>query len=335
MFILAIESSCDETSVAVLRDGRELLGQIISSQIKDHVLFGGVVPEIASRKHLEAINPLLEAVLNEANVRAEDLDLIAVTRGPGLVGALLVGISAAKAMAYVRNIPIVGVNHMEGHLCANYLAHPELEPPFLGLVVSGGHTYLCVVKDYAHYEVVGSTVDDAAGESFDKVSRVLGLGYPGGPKIQRMAEQGNPQAFAFPRAMSSKEDGYAFSFSGLKTAVINEVHHHEQQNLLVPVADIAASFQQAVIDVLVQKAEHLLEAMPEMRTFCLAGGVAANRPLQEALSAMCAKHDCRFFVPPAILCTDNAAMIGCAGYYQYQERGASSLDFAADPDLGL
>lgn len=335
MFILAIESSCDETSVAVLRDGRELLGQIISSQIKDHALFGGVVPEIASRKHLEAINPLLEAVLNEANVRAEDLDLIAVTRGPGLVGALLVGISAAKAMAYVRNIPIVGVNHMEGHLCANYLAHPELEPPFLGLVVSGGHTYLCVVKDYAHYEVVGSTVDDAAGESFDKVSRVLGLGYPGGPKIQRMAEQGNPQAFAFPRAMSSKEDGYAFSFSGLKTAVINEVHHHEQQNLLVPVADIAASFQQAVIDVLVQKAEHLLEAMPEMRTFCLAGGVAANRPLQEALSAMCAKHDCRFFVPPAILCTDNAAMIGCAGYYQYQERGASSLDFAADPDLGL
>lgn len=335
MRILAIESSCDETSVAVLCDGRKVLSQIISSQIKDHALFGGVVPEIASRKHLEAINPLLEAVLAEAHVLPEELDLIAVTRGPGLVGALLVGISAAKAMAYVRHIPIVGVNHMEGHLCANYIAHPELEPPFLGLVVSGGHTYLCVVNDYAHYEVVGSTVDDAAGESFDKVSRVLGLGYPGGPKIQRIAEQGNPQAFAFPRAMSSKEDGYAFSFSGLKTAVINEVHHREQQNLPVPVADIAASFQQTVIDVLVQKAEHLLESMPKMRTFCLAGGVAANRPLQEALSAMCAKHDCRFFVPPAVLCTDNAAMIGCAGYYQYRERGASSLDFAADPNLGL
>lgn len=335
MLVFAIESSCDETSVAVIRDGRTVLSQIISSQIKDHALFGGVVPEIASRKHLEAINPLLEVALQEAHVRVEDLDLIAVTRGPGLVGALLVGISAAKAMAYVRDIPIVGVNHMEGHLCANYLAHPTLEPPFLGLVVSGGHTYLCVVKDYAHYEVVGTTVDDAAGESFDKVSRVLGLGYPGGPKIQRVAEQGNPEAFAFPRAMCSKEDGYAFSFSGLKTTVINEVHQFEQKNMPVPVADIAASFQQAVIDVLVHKAEHLLRERPEMKTFCLAGGVAANRPLQEALSAMCAKHGCEFFVPPAILCTDNAAMIGSAGYYQYQEKGASSLDFAAAPDLGL
>lgn len=335
MLTLAIESSCDETSVAVLRNGREVLGQLISSQIKDHAVFGGVVPEIASRKHLEVINHLLEAGLREAGVRAEDLDLIAVTRGPGLVGALLVGISAAKAISYVRDIPIVGVNHMEGHVCANYLAHPELEPPFLSLVVSGGHTYLCVVKDYAHYEVVGSTVDDAAGESFDKISRVLGFGYPGGPKIQKAAEEGNPQAFSFPRAMMAKEDGYTFSFSGLKTAVINEAHHYEQMGKPLPMADMAASFQQAVVDVLTEKASRLMDAMPQMKRFCLSGGVAANKPLQQALKAACTKRGVQFFVPPAILCTDNAAMIGCAGYYQYQERGASSLDFAADPDLGL
>lgn len=335
MHVLAIESSCDETSIAVLRDGREILCNLISSQIDIHRLFGGVVPEIASRKHLEVINHLLEAALREAGVSIDDIDLVAVTRGPGLLGALLVGISAAKALSFMKRIPIVGVNHMEGHISANYLAHPELEPPFLSLVVSGGHTYFCVVEDYGAWRVLGETVDDAAGESFDKVARVLGLGYPGGPALQRIAESGDAAAFAFPRAMQAKDDGLNVSFSGLKTAVINTVHTLEQKGEDVPAADIAASFQAAVIDSLVMKAERLMERFPQMNQFTLSGGVAANRPLQEALRALCARRGLRFYVPPAVLCTDNAAMIGCAGFYQYRTRGASGLRFTADPDLGL
>lgn len=335
MHILAIETSCDETSIAVLRDDREILSNLISSQIKDHAVFGGVVPEIASRKHLEAINHLLEASLKEAGVRVNDIDLICVTRGPGLVGALLVGISAAKAISYIRDIPIVAVNHMQGHICANYLAHPELKPPFLSLVVSGGHTYLCKIKDYTEYELVGSTLDDAAGESFDKISRVLGLGYPGGPAIEKAAAGGRADAFDFPRAMQAEEDGYKFSFSGLKTAVINEINKIRSRGQEVPVKDVAASFQQAVIDALVFKSKKLIKENPQMKAFCLSGGVAANKALRQALEAICQEAGINFYVPPAILCTDNAAMIGAAGYHQYLKEGGSGLDFEVEPDLGL
>lgn len=333
MYNLAIETSCDETSVAILKDGREILCNLISSQIETHQLFGGVVPEIASRQHLEAINHILQAALEETGLQVDDIDLVSVTRGPGLVGALLVGVSAAKAISYAKNIPIVGVNHMEGHISANYLAYPDLEPPFICLVVSGGHTYLCKVDDYADYEVIGTTRDDAAGESFDKVSRMMGLGYPGGPAIQKEAKEGNPQAIDFPRAMLD-EDHYDFSFSGLKTAVINYIHQKEQNQEEYSKADVAASFQEAVIDVLIQKSQRLLEETG-LQQFCLSGGVAANKLLRERAQQMCDKMGVDFFVPPPILCTDNAAMIGCAGYYHYKKRGPSSLDFAADPDLGL
>lgn len=335
MNILAIESSCDETSAAIVQDGRHVLCNLISSQIDIHRVFGGVVPEIASRKHLEVINHLLEAALAEAKLTFDDIHLVAVTRGPGLLGALLVGISAAKALSFMLDIPIVGVNHMVGHVSANYLAHPDLKPPFLSLVVSGGHTYFCVVEDYAHVKILGETVDDAAGESFDKVARVLGLGYPGGPAIQRAAEAGDPEAFDFPRAMMGKDDGLNVSFSGLKTAVINTVHTLEQKGEGVPTSDIAASFQAAVIDTLVTKAERLMDQYPDLSRFALSGGVAANAALQNALKALCEKRGLAFYVPPAILCTDNAAMIGCAGYYQYMTRGTSELDFAAEPDLAL
>ncbi len=333
MYNLAIESSCDETSVAILEDGRKILCNIISSQIDIHTKFGGVVPEIASRKHLEIINRILDAALKEAGLTIDDIDLVSVTRGPGLIGALLVGVSAAKAVSFVRNIPIVGVNHMEGHICANYLANPNLEPPFISLVVSGGHTYLCRIDDYATYTVLGTTRDDACGESFDKVARQLGLGYPGGPKIQKISAEGNPEAVYFPRAMMD-EDNYDFSFSGLKTAVINYVHTLEQKHMKIPVADIAASFQQAIIDVLVHKTRKLLKETG-LKTFCLSGGVAANMPLREALKKMCDEEDVEFHVPPMILCTDNAAMIGCAGYYHYLKRGKDDLSFEVDPDLGL
>lgn len=333
MYTLAIESSCDETAVAIVRDGREALCNLIASQIDVHKAFGGVVPEIASRMHLEAINPLLALAFKETGLSMDDIDLISVTRGPGLVGALLVGVSAAKALAYVTGKPIVGVNHMEGHICANYLAFPELEPPFITLVASGGHTYLCVVSDYETYEVVGSTRDDAAGESFDKVSRTLGFGYPGGPAIQKAAEHGDSEAIIFPRAMID-EDHYDFSFSGLKTAVINYVHHQEQIGEGYDRNDVAAAFQAAVIDVLTAKTARLI-GRTGIHTFCLSGGVASNEPLRRSLRAMCERRAVRFFVPPAILCTDNAAMIGSAGYYHYCRRGASGLDFTCDPDLGL
>lgn len=331
MYELAIESSCDETSVAILQDGRTILCNLISSQIDIHARFGGVVPEIASRKHLETINRILAMAFKEAKLSVSDIDLVCVTRGPGLLGALLVGVSAAKAISFARNIPIVGVNHMEGHICANFLAHPNLEPPFLTLVVSGGHTYLCDVADYTDYHVRGTTRDDAAGESFDKVARVLGLCYPGGPAIQALAEKGRVTV-DYPRALL--DGSYDFSFSGLKTAVINDVHAREQRGQSYNKADIAASFQQAVIDVLVQKSEKLLRETGRRR-FCLSGGVAANHPLQEALRSMCAAHDVEFYVPPTVLCTDNAAMIGCAGHYQYLARGADDLSFAAEANLSL
>lgn len=334
MILLALESSCDETSAAILEDGRTVLSSLVSTQIPVHEKFGGVVPEIASRMHLEAINRILRLTFEQAGKTPDDLDLVAVTRGPGLVGALLVGVAAAKAIAFAKEIPIVGVNHMEGHIAANYLSSPDLAPPFLTLVVSGGHTYLAQVRDYGNYKVYGSTRDDAAGESFDKVARVLGLGYPGGPKIQKLAEEGDPQAIAFPRAMMGKEDGYDFSFSGLKTAVMNYLHHADQLEEKVNRADVAASFQQAVIEVLTQKSR-LLIRQTGMKRFCLSGGVAANLPLRAALKVMCWEEGVSFYVPPMKFCTDNAAMIGAAGYYQFKYRGASPLNFTVDPNLGL
>lgn len=334
MIHLAIETSCDETSVAILEDCRKIHANLVSTQIPVHALYGGVVPEIASRKHLETINRLLDMVFKESKFGPEDMELVSVTRGPGLLGALLVGISAAKALAYVRNIPIVGANHMQGHICANYLSNPGLEPPFASLVVSGGHTYLVRVDDYSHYQVLGQTFDDACGESFDKISRVLGMGYPGGPKIQKLAEEGDPYSLDFPRAMMRREDGLNFSFSGLKTAVINYCHNQEQKGEELNKANVAASFQKAVIDVLTAKSEMLLD-QSGLKTFCLSGGVAANEPLRKSLAKMCKAKGVAFNYPGAELCTDNAAMIGAAGYLQYKNSGSDNLDFSADPKLGL
>lgn len=330
---LAIETSCDETSVSVVGDGRKVLSNVILSQIKTHQKFGGVVPEIASREHLEAINYVIKQGLEDANVSFDDIDVIAVTNGPGLIGALLVGISAAKGMSMALNKPLVGVNHMKGHICANYLAHQELEPPFISLVVSGGHTYLVDVTGYDSYEVIGRTRDDAAGESFDKVSRALGLGYPGGPQIQNAAEKGDKEAISFPRVMLDK-DSYDFSFSGLKTAVLNYLNTEKMAGRQINVNDVAASFQQAVLDVLVQKSIRLLQEKKRDK-FVLSGGVAANKPLRKLLEIECEKIGVKMYYPPMELCTDNAAMIASAGYFDYINNGSDTLDLEVFPNLGL
>ena len=292
-YTLAIETSCDDSSVAILKNEREILTNLISSQIDIHALFGGVVPEIASRKHLEAINPLIDKAMDEAGISYSDLDLITVTKGPGLIGSLLVGISAAKALALATGLPLVGANHMKGHICANYLSNKDLKPPFVCLVVSGGHTYLCKVNDYNDIEVVGSTRDDAAGESFDKVARKIGLGYPGGPKIDKLAKEGNPQAIDFPRVMLEK-GSYDFSFSGLKTAVLNYAHNLEQKGEEINKADLAASFQDAVVDVLVEKSINLLEETG-YKQFAISGGVAANSRLRARMGEELEKRDIRFY----------------------------------------
>lgn len=330
---LAIETSCDETSVAVIENGRKVLSNVILSQISTHQKFGGVVPEIASREHLEAINYVIKQGLDQAGLNFEDIDLVSVTKGPGLIGALLVGISAAKGISLALNKPLVGVNHMEGHICANYLAHQDLEPPFISLVVSGGHTFLVDVTDYSTYEVIGRTRDDAAGESFDKVSRALGLGYPGGPQIQKASELGDSQAIDFPRVMLEK-DSYDFSFSGLKTAVLNYLNTQKMNNIEINPNDVAASFQAAVLDVLVDKSIRLIKEK-NRKQFVLSGGVAANKPLRERLMEECSKLGVRVFYPPMDLCTDNAAMIGSAGYFTYINKGADTLDMDVYPNLGL
>lgn len=330
---LAIETSCDETSVAVIENGRKVLSNVILSQISTHQKFGGVVPEIASREHLEAINYVIKQGLDQAGLNFEDIDLVSVTKGPGLIGALLVGISAAKGISLALNKPLVGVNHMEGHICANYLAHQDLEPPFISLVVSGGHTYLVDVTDYSTYEVIGRTRDDAAGESFDKVSRALGLGYPGGPQIQKASELGDSQAIDFPRVMLEK-DSYDFSFSGLKTAVLNYLNTQKMNKIEINPNDVAASFQAAVLDVLVDKSIRLIKEK-NRKQFVLSGGVAANKPLRERLMEECSKLGVRVFYPPMDLCTDNAAMIGSAGYFTYINKGADTLDMDVYPNLGL
>lgn len=332
-YTIGIETSCDDSCVAILKNERDLIVNLISSQIDIHTLFGGVVPEIASRKHLEAINPLIEKALADANLRYSDIDLISVTKGPGLMGSLLVGISAAKALSLAANKPMIGANHMEGHICANYLANKDLKPPFVTLVVSGGHTYLVKVKSYTDYEVVGKTRDDAAGESYDKVARKMGLGYPGGPKIDKLAKEGDPKAVDFPRVMLEK-DSYDFSFSGLKTAVINYMHQLEQKNIDYNKADVAASFQDAVVDVLVAKSMRLIKESGYDK-LALSGGVAANSRLRGRLEEACRENNIKFYYPPIELCTDNAAMIAMTGYLHYQSGEVSDKFMKVYPNLEI
>lgn len=331
--ILAIESSCDETAASVVKNGRCVLSNIISSQIAIHTLYGGVVPEIASRKHIEKINQVVEAALKEADVTLDDIDAIGVTYGPGLVGALLVGVAEAKAIAYAKKKPLVGVHHIEGHVSANYIEHPDLEPPFLCEIISGGHTHLVIVKDYGSFEILGRTRDDAAGEAFDKVARAIGLGYPGGPKIDKLAKEGNPHAIGFPRA-HMEDAPYDFSFSGVKSAVLNHLNKCRMTGEPIVEADIAASFQQAVVDVLVDNAIRAAKDY-HMDRLAIAGGVASNGALRAAMEAACEKEGIRFYRPSPIFCTDNAAMIGVAAYYEYRKGTRHGWDLNAVPNLKL
>ena len=331
--ILAIESSCDGTAASVVKNGRCVLSNIISSQIAIHTLYGGVVPEIASRKHIEKINQVVEAALKEADVTLDDIDAIGVTYGPGLVGALLVGVAEAKAIAYAKKKPLVGVHHIEGHVSANYIEHPDLEPPFLCEIISGGHTHLVIVKDYGSFEILGRTRDDAAGEAFDKVARAIGLGYPGGPKIDKLAKEGNPHAIDFPRA-HMEDAPYDFSFSGVKSAVLNHLNKCRMIGEPIVEADIAASFQQAVVDVLVDNAIRAAKDY-HMDRLAIAGGVASNGALRAAMEAACEKEGIRFYRPSPIFCTDNAAMIGVAAYYEYQKGTRHGWDLNAVPNLKL
>ena len=322
--ILAIESSCDETAAAVVVNGRDMRSNVISSQIALHTLYGGVVPEIASRKHIEKINQVIAQALSDADMTLQDMDAIGVTYGPGLVGALLVGVAEAKAISYAANIPLVGVHHIEGHISANYIENPDLKPPFLCLVVSGGHTHLVKVTDYGTY---------AAGEAFDKGARAIGLGYPGGPKIEKVSHEGDPKAISFPRAKIA--DGvYDFSFSGLKSAVLNYLNGCRMKNLPINQADVAASFQQSVTDVLVDHARHAIREY-HMDSFAIAGGVASNGTLRAAMEEACQKHGYKFYRPSPIFCTDNAAMIGVAAYYEYQKGTRHGWDLNAVPNLKL
>lgn len=333
VLILAIESSCDETAAAVVKNGREVLSNVINTQIAIHTEYGGVVPEIASRKHIENINPVIRKALEDAGVTLDDIDAIGVTYGPGLVGALLVGVAEAKAIAFAKNKPLVGVHHIEGHISANYVENKELEPPFVALVVSGGHTHLVKVNDYGEYEIVGRTRDDAAGEAFDKVARAIGLGYPGGPKIDKLAKEGNPDAIEFPRAHVD-DAPYDFSFSGIKSAVLNYINSANMQGKEINHADVAASFQKAVVDALVSRAVRLAKECG-MDKLAIAGGVASNSALRAAVQEECAKNNIKFYSPSPVLCTDNAAMIGAAAYYEYIKGVRHGYDLNAVPNLKL
>ena len=331
--ILAIESSCDETAASVVVDGRHVKSNTIYSQIELHKLYGGVVPEIASRKHVEKINQVIENAMEEAQVGWDDIDAVAVTYGPGLVGALLVGVSAAKAISYAKKKPLVGVHHIEGHIAANYIEHEDLKPPFMCMVASGGHSHLVYVKDYNQFEIVGRTRDDAAGEAFDKVARAIGLGYPGGPKIDKLAKEGNPTAIDFPRAYM-EDAPYDFSFSGLKSAVLNYLNGCEMKKIEVNKADVAASFQQAVIDVLTDNSVRAAKAYG-CDKLALAGGVASNTSLRQNMEEVCKKNNISFYHPSPVYCTDNAAMIGVAGYHEYISGTRHGLDLNAVPNLKI
>ncbi len=333
VLILAVESSCDETAAAVVKNGREVLSNIISSQIALHTLYGGVVPEIASRKHIEKINQVIEAALAEAGVTLNDIDAVGVTYGPGLVGALLVGVAEAKAIAYAAKKPLIGVHHIEGHIAANYIEHKELEPPVLCLVVSGGHTHLVRVEDYGRFKILGRTRDDAAGEAFDKVARAIGLGYPGGPKIDKVSKEGDPDAVLFPRAHVG-DSPYDFSFSGVKSAVLNYINGCRMKGEEWNQADVAASFQKAVTDVLVENAMHAVREYGAEK-FAIAGGVAANSALRGAMKEACEKQGIDFYYPSPVYCTDNAAMIGAAAYYEYLSGTRHGWDLNAVPNLKL
>ena len=333
VLILAIESSCDETAAAVVKNGRAVCSNVISSQIETHTVYGGVVPEIASREHIKAINYVIERALAEAGTSLADITAIGVTYGPGLVGALLVGVAEAKAIAYAAGKPLVGVHHIEGHVAANFIENPELEPPFVCLIVSGGHTHLVIVRDYGEFEIIGRTRDDAAGEAFDKVARAIGLGYPGGPKVDRAAKEGNPEAIVFPRG---KVEGspYDFSFSGLKSAVLNYLNHARMTGEPIRQADVAASFQKSVVDSLVSRAMLAVEEYG-FDKLAIAGGVAANSALRAAMAEACRENGVKFYYPSPILCTDNAAMIGSAAYYEYRKGNLAGWDLNAIPNLKL
>lgn len=332
IYILGIESSCDETAAAVVKNGREVLSNVISTQIPIHRKFGGVVPEIASRKHIERIMPVIDKALADAHITMEQVTAVAATYGPGLVGALLVGLSAAKALAFATDKPFIGVNHLEGHVFANFLSGEELVPPFLALVVSGGHTSLLIVEDYNTFKLLGQTRDDAAGEAFDKIARVMGLPYPGGPEIEKLASTGNAHAIAFPKPMLPGTDD--FSFSGLKSAVINYLHGLDQKGIEPNKADVAASFQETIVQVLVEKSKQALKETG-LKQIVLAGGVSANKALQQALAEGVQEVGARLVHPTKILCTDNAVMIAVRGYYQYKHGDRSSWDLNAVPALKL
>ena len=333
MYTLALETSCDETSAAVIQDGRQILSNIISTQVPIHRKFGGVVPEIASRQHIEYVMPIIKEALDTAHVSLQEIDHIGVTYGPGLVGALLVGVAAAKALSFALDKPLVGVNHMEGHIFANFLSHPELEPPFLALVVSGGHTQLVKIEGYNTFTLLGQTRDDAAGEAFDKIARVMGYPYPGGPQIDKLAKDGNPDAIAFPKALHEKHN-FEFSFSGLKSAVLNYLHTQEQRKQPYDVHDVAASFQKTVVETLVEKTMDAA-AYCGMNKIAVAGGVSANSALAAAMEQACAAHGYSFYRPEPVLCTDNGAMIGCRAYYMALEGHFADLTLNAKPALAI
>ena len=333
MIILAVESSCDETAVALVRDGRTVLADCIASSVEMHRIYGGVVPEIASREHIKAVNYVIRRALAEAGVGLPEITAVGVTYGPGLVGALLVGVAEAKALAYAAKKPLIGVHHIEGHVSANFIEHPDLEPPFVCLIVSGGHTHLVIVKDYGKFEILGRTRDDAAGEAFDKVARAVGLGYPGGPKVDRTAREGNPHAIEFPRG---KVDGspYDFSFSGLKSAVLNHINHAKMTGEEIHVPDLVASFQNSVVDSLVSRTVMAAKEYGYGQV-AIAGGVASNTALRAAMEQACNKAGIRCCYPSPVLCTDNAAMIGAAAYYEYCNGNIAGWDLNAVPNLKL